>query len=294
LIGVDTNVESGGNASVWFSSKIEGKQSAYSYGGLGYDYIGVWYVEVVDYYHGGNSITLSRNTSPTWVFSTMNTPVNNQKPTIKIKAQDEFMVANEIHAQIGDEIQFDASECNDSDGEIVFYKWTFGEDETCVINEVSPKYTYEKKEGTFIANLVVIDDNGSANSSDITVIISSNVNRAPTAVIGAPSTGYVGDYISFTGSGSTDPDSGDRIIAYYWDFDGQSTSTDADTTHKFSKAGIYTIMLTVTDLYGLNGTTVMEILIKSKSGNGSPGFEIMLVLLSLTIVALAVKKRKKY
>ena len=76
FIGSHQNVESGGTASKWFSSLNDGGNPAYSYKGLGYDYIGIWFVEVEDQYY--------KITSDQWIFSTINTPVNNQKPIVEI------------------------------------------------------------------------------------------------------------------------------------------------------------------------------------------------------------------
>jgi parallel beta-helix repeat protein len=280
LISEDNNVESGGTASVWFSSTIEGKNAVYSYGGLGYDYIGVWYVEVEDSY--------SRTTSPIWVFSTLNTPVDNDKPEIVIDPPEDYLIDDVVYAQVNDALTFDASNCNDPDGEIIFYRWSFGNEEN-IVNEISPTYLF-KNEGSHIVNLAVIDNNGSSNQSEISVMISSNINRAPSASIGAPSSAYEGDSVAFSSSGSSDPDPNDDIT-YFWNFGDGSTSEDENPTHKYSKAGRYTLTLTVTDYSGENSSTSIEILIKSKVSD-SPGFELILVIISILCILIILKKRK--
>lgn len=74
-------------------------------------------------------------------------------------------------------------------------------------------------------------------------------NQEPIADAGGPYTGYVGQSITFDGSGSTDDDS---VTGYQWDFDNDdnydtgwlSTPT---TTHSYSNTGSYTVKLRVKD-----------------------------------------------
>jgi PKD repeat protein len=70
---------------------------------------------------------------------------------------------------VGEEISFDASSSHDPDGEIVNYKWDFGDGNTAEGKVV--KYTYSKP-GTYTVTLVVTDNDGLKNSSqkDINVI----------------------------------------------------------------------------------------------------------------------------
>jgi len=283
LIGGKNNIESGSAASISFSSTIGGKNAVYSYKGLGYGYIGVWYVDVEDSY--------SRITSPIWIFSTAEPPVNNTKPIINIKAQENYLVGDEVHAQINDNIRFDASGCYDPDGEIVFYRWNFG-DGISVINEISPTHTYLSS-GNYEVNLAVIDDDGSSNTSDITVVIGGSTNRAPEANINGPYNGYAGDSIKFSSSGSSDPDFGDSISNYYWIFGDGGTSIEQDPTYSYSTAGNYTVTLTVTDKNGETGTDTTYALINTKLTEESPGYEIILAFISILLVSIILKKRKR-
>lgn len=285
LIDVKRDVESGSTASISFSSTIEGKNTVYSYKGLGYGYIGVWYVEAEDGY--------SRTTSPVWIFSTIEPPVNNTKPIISIKVQEEYLVGDEIHVQINDTIRFDASGCNDTDGEIVFYRWNFG-DGISVINEVSPVHLY-RNPGDYEVNLAVIDDDGSSITSNITVKVESDYNLPPQADANGHYTGNIGESIQFIGSGSEDPNTGD-ILTYHWDFGDGKTSTVQNPTHQYSTAGNYTVTLTVTDQKDQNekkDTDTTYALIKSKSTEESPGYEIILVIIAMLFISIVLRKKKK-
>ncbi|KYK23392.1 hypothetical protein AYK24_01250 [Thermoplasmatales archaeon SG8-52-4] len=280
-IGSNYNVESGSTTSVPFSSTIKGKNAIYSYKGLGYDYIGVWYVEVEDSY--------SRVTSPIWIFSTMNTPINNKKPIVDMSVTSKYVVGDEVHAKINDTINFDASGCYDPDGEIVFYKWAFPPD-TSIINEISPSNSF-KKEGTYKVNLVVIDNDGSSNSLNKTVIIRSSSNRPPVATIKDYYKGYAGKAINFNGSESYDPDVGDKLT-YRWNFGDGVEGGIMSLNHVYKKKGNYTVTLTVTDSEGESDSSSTYALVKEKKSEGLPGFEALFVFIAILFI-FAFKRKNK-
>ena len=87
----------------------------------------------------------------------------------------------------------------------------------------------------------------------------SSSNNAPVAVASAyPTSGKAPLTVDFTDSGSTDPD-GDSI-SYHWDFGDRKSSTAINPTHTFKKAGIYLVVLTVTDNNGQSTrSTALEI-----------------------------------
>ena len=60
-----------------------------------------------------------------------------------------------------------------------------------------------------------------------------------------PSTGKSGKTISFSSSGTVDPDGDD--LSYLWDFGDGTTSTVKNPTHKYNKAGKYLVNLKVSD-----------------------------------------------
>ena len=126
----------------------------------------------------------------------------------------------------------------------------------------------------------------------MTVVISSSENRAPSANIVAQLEAYIGDSITFTGSGSSDPDRDDSIASYYWNFGDGTNSSEADPTHKYSTAGSYNIMLTVTDQSGKIGISSKVITIKSKVTDDSPGFEFLLALIAMIFVSITIRRKK--
>jgi glucose/arabinose dehydrogenase len=75
-------------------------------------------------------------------------------------------------------------------------------------------------------------------------------NRAPIPAASAtPNSGLAPLSVAFSSAGSVDPD-GD-VVTYQWDFgDGTASSTVANPTYTYTKAGVYTATLTLTDSKG--------------------------------------------
>jgi ABC-type branched-subunit amino acid transport system substrate-binding protein/PKD repeat protein len=75
-------------------------------------------------------------------------------------------------------------------------------------------------------------------------------NMPPVAVINGPYSGEEDSEISFTSSGSNDPDG--SIVEYSWDFGDGQTGTGADPSHMYSDPDTYTVTLRVTDDKGVS------------------------------------------
>ncbi|RYU09831.1 PKD domain-containing protein [Nocardioides iriomotensis] len=85
---------------------------------------------------------------------------------------------------------------------------------------------------------------------------------APTARAKAnPRRVKVKDTVRFTGAASTDPDDPKRL-SYSWDFGNGGSTQDAtgvDVSHRFTRAGIYDVRLTVTDPQGHNAVSTVTV-----------------------------------
>lgn len=90
-------------------------------------------------------------------------------------------------------------------------------------------------------------------------------NSSPTAVIQVQSGELIATgstTINFDGRASADPN-GDKI-AFLWDLgDGSSSTSSNPGPHKYSKPGVYTVTLTVTDSYGAWGKTEQNVQVLS-------------------------------
>jgi PKD repeat protein len=89
--------------------------------------------------------------------------------------------------------------------------------------------------------------------------IGSSVNQPPTAVAQAtPTSGLAPLTVAFDGTGSTDPDPGDSIVAYAWDFDGDGAHDDAFVAQPqftYGAVGTYSVTLRVTDDRGASSVS---------------------------------------
>ena len=69
--------------------------------------------------------------------------------------------------------------------------------------------------------------------------------------------GYAPLAVQFTGSESFDPDL--DPLSYFWDFGDGGTSALANPTHVYTTAGVYQVMLTVSDGAGASDQAFLQI-----------------------------------
>lgn len=80
-----------------------------------------------------------------------------------------------------------------------------------------------------------------------------DTNQLPTANAGGPYGSKTGQAVSFSSSGSSDPDG--SITSYQWNFGDGTNGVGASTAHTYSVAGNYVVTLTVTDNGGASKRT---------------------------------------
>ena len=123
-----------------------------------------------------------------------------------------------------------------------------------VINSVI-SYDISLSFGTTFAWYVKVNNSLLENRSDIwffTIKQRPPQNKKPIANTGGPYTGKIGQEISLSGSGSSDPDG--SISFYRWNFgDGSSEILQMNPTHTYSAPGVYVVTLTVIDNEGTSG-----------------------------------------
>ncbi len=141
-------------------------------------------------------------------------------------------------------VYFNGSKSYDPYGDHIYYYWDFGDGNFS--NNIYDYFTSHKysKPGNYTVTLTVTD--GFFNDTDTCVI--RVINRAPIANVGPNQNVTVNQTVYFNGSNSQDPDGDD--LKFKWNFgDGTSTGwlTQSNTTHLYTKAGNYTVTLTVSD-----------------------------------------------
>jgi len=132
----------------------------------------------------------------------------------------------------------------DTDGEIVSYRWDFDGDGQIDAEGPQPHVTWIPEEpGTYETELTVVDDDGASASYRDEVSIESV---------------------------------GIEIVAWEWDFDDGGTSTERYPTHHFQDDGVYEVTLTVYDQFGesYEGTEPITILNVPPVADFDWGFEV--------------------
>ncbi len=115
---------------------------------------------------------------------------------------------------------------------------------------------------------------GNENSAVYKINFINEGERSPTAVARAvPNSGQPPLEVEFSSEGSSDPDEGDSIVGYAWDFenDGTVDSTEANPTFTYAAAGEYDARLTVTDTTDRTGVATAVVTV----GNTRPTVEIV-------------------
>jgi PKD repeat protein len=148
---------------------------------------------------------------------------------------------------VGETLSFSGINSADRDGRIVRYIWDFGDGTTGSGVEVTHSYNAA---GSYQVTLTVTDDGDLSDSATQTVQV-DQPNLPPKAIISGPTSGLVGETLSFSGANSSDDDG--RIVSYAWDFGDGTTGSGLNVTHSYTTDGSYTVTLTVTDNGGLTG-----------------------------------------
>jgi len=169
---------------------------------------------------------------------------------------------------VGKKVYFGGDRSTD-DRDLVSYSWDFdasnGIQADAVGMYVSTTFSTAK---TYTVTLTVTDTIGQKSSDTVLVAVSAPAtsipDKIPVANAGPDITITAGSSVTFNGGASTD-DKG--ISSYSWDFDSSNDILD-DVTGKtvskvFSKAGKFTVTLTVTDIIGQRSSDTLIVTVNA-------------------------------
>lgn len=172
------------------------------------------------------------------------------------------------YACTGLNCDFSASSSKDPDGNITAYDWTFGDGSSG--SGLTTSHGYNAA-GTYTVTLTVTDNLNATGSDSKSVTVSAASNTAPVAAFSFSCNGLS---CTFDGSTSSDPDPGDSITKYTWNFDGSGTMLGSGgiVKYNYDAAGTYNVSLEVTDESSATGTTNASVRVKDKGKtSGSSG-----------------------
>jgi PKD repeat protein len=118
------------------------------------------------------------------------TSSNNRSPSATIKVDDTIAVQGQL-------LSFEGSDSSDPDGDMLTYRWDFGDGSSST--ESNPQHRYDSK-GQFTVTLTVLDDLGQSDQTFVVVV----VGTPPTADIISPAEGdlfSVGEVLRLVGFG---------------------------------------------------------------------------------------------
>ena len=126
------------------------------------------------------------------------------------------------------------------------WKWNFGDG--TYSTEKNPAHTYSKA-GKYTVSLIVKNAAGSNTVTKSGFIVVNALKPPVSAFSASPLSGKAPLTVTFTDKSTNNPTS------WSWDFGDKSTSTVKNPAHKYTKAGKFTVKLTVKNSKGTNSVT---------------------------------------
>ena len=159
------------------------------------------------------------------------------------------------------EVQFNDTS-TDTDGTITAWNWDFGGDGVSTIQNLTHTFSAA---GTYNITLTVTDNEGAMGTvSQVVTVSAGTANTAPVASFSYACNGRICDFSDL----SSDPDAGDGITAWTWDFGDGEFSDIQNPSHTYASQGSYTVVLEVTDSNSTTGIVSVRFRAKNR-GNVS-------------------------
>lgn len=169
---------------------------------------------------------------------------------------------SETEVIVGQTILFDASKSSDEDGDPLTFLWDFG-DGTAFSEEEKPQHQYMTV-GTFVVTLLVKSAHRKTDTATVQITVQPFPEPGkdhPMAVITADRIiANIGEYITFNGSLSFDPQGDPLNFLWFFDDDSRPERTE-EVSHRYLLPGVYRVTLTVSDT-ATGHTTVVTITVR--------------------------------
>jgi PKD repeat protein len=157
-----------------------------------------------------------------------------------------------------DTVSFDASATTDEGIrclDLCTYSWEFGGEAMRTGRIVT--YAFQSVR-SYAVTLTVTDVGGAVHARTKNLAVSQGT--APTArILFSPSSPAIYETVNFTGEASTAGQAGRTIVNHQWQFGDGTSATGLRVTKTYERTGTYTVVLTVTDSAGLQGTERQDV-----------------------------------
>ena len=129
---------------------------------------------------------------------------------------------------------------------IISWTWDFGNGNSSSIQNPAQTFTTG---GTYTVQLYVMDGNGCMDDTAMTITVRP---RPQVDFVANPAVGCAPQAINFTSLSS----GSNAIVSWAWDFGDGNTSTLENPSNTYLNDGLYTVRLTVEDIYGCTDSLV--------------------------------------
>ena len=146
----------------------------------------------------------------------------------------------EVLACANSEVSFDGSKSTDVDGVVNSFRWDFGDGNFDGGERATHIY---RRPGDYRAFLTIQGEKVGNCSNTSTDEVPVKIIAGPVAAIIAPSAVPITEAAKFNGASSSFSDG--KVTGWRWDFGDGSSGSGAEVTHKYSKAGVYRVTLTI-------------------------------------------------
>jgi PKD repeat protein len=151
-------------------------------------------------------------------------------------------------------------------GDVITYSWNWG-DLTTPSTGASPAAHVYAAAGNYTITLTATDGWGKSASTTRDVTLSEPPgNTAPSVTFTATCASFTVCQMNSAGTADAEGDA----IRYSWAFGDGGTSTSASPSRTYATPGTYTIVLTVTDVWGKAGTATRDVTITEPASNNAP------------------------
>ncbi len=167
-----------------------------------------------------------------------------------------LFLADLMEVQEDQEVLF-VADALDADGEVGSFRWDFRDGEVAETEEAFHAFT---QAGTYHVLLTVTDDEGEATVDSIEVRVS---NPAPEPAIATEGTAVEDAVLEFSAVGTEDNPSDLASLRYYWTFGDGSVAPGPEVTHRYARAGPYTVTLYVQDDNGASAEASVDVVVEN-------------------------------